>query len=550
MSRFGWDQPANLLVDGNCSLWICDYGLSRNVNLPPQQPSPQASPEASSAFGICRQSSLERFGGSSLRSLRPRKKDIRSLVSEASEEKTQGPSTGASKRPRPSPEADEGILEGGMGPSHQEIRDTAEEVIAPPPKRLRRTLSDNSELKISDQQSSLSSEDENDDDDFADIPPPSKLRRQLTRCVVAPILFFFSVRLIVLIFPVHIFFDSIRLLLPSHVVTRYYRAPELILLAAEGDSDDAGIHAADCTSLQPMQGNGNRSENGSKREGMDPLCDCSGREESSYTTAVDIWSAGCVFAELLGFVVHSALPSVFLWLGIIFHLRCFGFRCRMLVGSHMAPHQRVALFPGKSCYPLSASEPTACQSFSRLIHGMNLLDLFLSTHLFFVSAGLTKRTDKDAQDQLNVICNVIGTPGEADMEFLKNENLKRYLRSLPYRPKIDLRRKYNLDSSGLLLSWERRHHFLDHHSPPWSFPHPSMISCIPSECFSFFFLFHDLSFLSPPRDRSLEPNAELQSEAQNHSGGSSASRMVLEYEIPESSGEWRGRQQHHSFILL
>ena len=65
--------------------------------------------------------------------------------------------------------------------------------------------------------------------------------------------------------------------LTGHVVTRWYRAPELILL------------------------------------------------EKDYGPAIDMWSIGCIFAELLGMMKQSA-PTYL---------------------------DRKPLFPGKSCFPLS-----------------------------------------------------------------------------------------------------------------------------------------------------------------------------------------------------
>jgi mitogen-activated protein kinase 1/3 len=65
--------------------------------------------------------------------------------------------------------------------------------------------------------------------------------------------------------------------LTGHVVTRWYRAPELILL------------------------------------------------EKDYGPAIDMWSVGCIFAELLGMMKESA-PTYL---------------------------DRKPLFPGKSCFPLS-----------------------------------------------------------------------------------------------------------------------------------------------------------------------------------------------------
>lgn len=98
--------------------------------------------------------------------------------------------------------------------------------------------------------------------------------------------------------------------LTKHVVTRWYRAPELIL-------------------IQP------------------------------YTTAVDIWSMGCIFAELLS----------------------------MQEGSVPGYQDRTPLFPGGACYPLSGD------------------------------------TDSEERlDQLNVIFGVIGTPSKEEIAEVGNSN--------------------------------------------------------------------------------------------------------------------------------
>lgn len=95
--------------------------------------------------------------------------------------------------------------------------------------------------------------------------------------------------------------------LTKHVVTRWYRAPELIL-------------------IQP------------------------------YASAVDIWSLGCIFGELLS----------------------------MQEGSVPTYQDRAPLFPGGSCYPLSGDHVS---------------------------------TDTDERlDQLNVIFSVIGMPSEEDLK--------------------------------------------------------------------------------------------------------------------------------------
>ncbi|GMF24935.1 unnamed protein product [Phytophthora fragariaefolia] len=122
-------------------------------------------------------------------------------------------------------------------------------------------------------------------------------------------------------------FPKMRRQLTKHVVTRWYRAPELILL-------------------------------------------------QDYDFSVDMWSVGCIFAELLSMQVESC-PRY---------------------------QERVPLFPGRSCFPLSADRPT---------------------------------TYSDKLDQLNVIFNVIGTPGEDDIGSLGE--VKQYLRKLPKKEPRDLR---------------------------------------------------------------------------------------------------------------
>lgn len=74
--------------------------------------------------------------------------------------------------------------------------------------------------------------------------------------------------------------------LTGHVVTRWYRAPELILL------------------------------------------------EKDYGQAIDMWSVGCIFAELLGMMKQSAATYM----------------------------DRKPLFPGKSCFPLSPDRHARIQA--------------------------------------------------------------------------------------------------------------------------------------------------------------------------------------------
>ena len=117
--------------------------------------------------------------------------------------------------------------------------------------------------------------------------------------------------------------SRLRRELTRHVVTRWYRSPELILLL-------------------------------------------------DYSTAVDMWSAGCIFAELLQMV-----PAP---------------------GSDAAP--TAPLFPGRSCFPLSAEH---------------------------------RDTWSDSRDQLNVILDVIGTPSDEDVAAVPQAPVRAYLSGLPKR---------------------------------------------------------------------------------------------------------------------
>lgn len=127
--------------------------------------------------------------------------------------------------------------------------------------------------------------------------------------------------------------------LTGHVVTRWYRAPEIILL------------------------------------------------EKDYGPAIDMWSIGCIFAELLGMMKTSG--STFM--------------------------ERKPLFPGKSCFPLSPAKDLTEQR-NGFPHSTN--------------------------DQLAVIFNVIGTPSEEDMSFVTDQKAIEYLRSFSHVGRVDLQSKY------------------------------------------------------------------------------------------------------------
>lgn len=123
--------------------------------------------------------------------------------------------------------------------------------------------------------------------------------------------------------------------LTGHVVTRWYRAPELILL------------------------------------------------EKEYGPAIDVWSVGCIFAELLGMMKESA-PTYL---------------------------DRRPLFPGKSCFPLSPDKNPKEEK-----------------------SGFPFSTN----DQLAVIFEVIGSPNEEDKSFVTDSKAIDYLNAFPKRDRVDL----------------------------------------------------------------------------------------------------------------
>ena len=132
---------------------------------------------------------------------------------------------------------------------------------------------------------------------------------------------------------------SMKRELTGHVVTRWYRAPELILL------------------------------------------------EKDYTAAIDIWSVGCIFAELLGMIKENA--ATFL--------------------------DRSPLFPGTSCFPLS---PDRSNNIKR--------------------GGFPH----SSQDQLSVIFSILGTPIDDDFDFVTDEKAIEYLKSFPIKKTIEFNDLY------------------------------------------------------------------------------------------------------------
>lgn len=92
-----------------------------------------------------------------------------------------------------------------------------------------------------------------------------------------------------------------------------------------------------------------------------------------YTAAIDIWSVGCIFGELLS----------------------------MMQENFATPFDRQPLFPGNSCFPLS---PGALKT-----EGAPTI----------LGEGEKDEDEKMKNDQLSKIFEVIGTPSnEDDLDFI------------------------------------------------------------------------------------------------------------------------------------
>jgi len=123
--------------------------------------------------------------------------------------------------------------------------------------------------------------------------------------------------------------QNVKRVMTKHVVTRWYRAPELALL------------------------------------------------QDQYTSAIDVWSIGCIYAELLS-MLEDGTDAM----------------------------ERGPLFPGNSCYPLSPARRSG--------------------------QGRGDRT-RGQHDQLEVIFDVIGTPSEAEIKTIPSEKVQKELRAFEKR---------------------------------------------------------------------------------------------------------------------
>ena len=104
--------------------------------------------------------------------------------------------------------------------------------------------------------------------------------------------------------------------------------------------------------------------------------------QKDYGYAIDMWSAGCVFAELQGLRKENIKHYL----------------------------DRKPLFPGGSCYPLSPA----------------------------------KSTHDQAKDQLNVIFEILGAPPtEKDVSFVEGKEMIEALLTIKKRPKAEYEKLYS-----------------------------------------------------------------------------------------------------------
>jgi len=122
--------------------------------------------------------------------------------------------------------------------------------------------------------------------------------------------------------------------------------------------------------------------------------------EKIYSSAIDMWSVGCIFAELLRMVKEN-------------------------VSDHK---NRCALFPGTSCFPLSPSKNPSME-----ITGFPI----------------------SPRDQLKLIIEMKGTPEANDISFLNDKKASDYVKGLPKSKGIDLKKIFPEEEENAISLLEK-----------------------------------------------------------------------------------------------
>ncbi|CDW81928.1 mapk-related kinase [Stylonychia lemnae] len=168
--------------------------------------------------------------------------------------------------------------------------------------------------------------------------------------------------------------SSVKRKLSDHVVTRWYRPPEIILV------------------------------------------------EKEYSSEADIWGVGCIFAELLQRIQSQTQPA------------------------NEVNRKTDALFPGKSCFPLSPDKNARRVNTRRNSgHPLNLNQQQSNGHYAKKSYPVTD------QDQLKMIIDLLGTPGPDDISFITDDSALGYMQEYGINIKaVDLQKRFPQASSGAI----------------------------------------------------------------------------------------------------
>lgn len=176
-----------------------------------------------------------------------------------------------------------------------------------------------------------------------------------------------------------------------HVVTRWYRAPELPLYSESAQPPCRRSLALHCTHAHSHA-----------RCDSQMTAPTRWRSTSGPSAAVTLRCWACWYVHTLPILMQSAVFHVPLPLP------------SQDTGDPECRYDRRALFPGGSCYPMSKDR-----------------------------SGTTKdKSGKEKKDQLQTIFDVLGTPTEDEISRVRTETAQEYLRSLKIKKAEDMMKRY------------------------------------------------------------------------------------------------------------